>query len=36
MKTLPSDGVSANIENLDSLNDEALARLSPKGKARAI
>ena len=31
MKTLPSDGVSADIENLDSLNDEALARLAQNG-----
>ena len=35
MKTLPSDGVSANIENLDSLNDEALARLAQNGSCVA-
>lgn len=35
MKTLPSDGVSANIENLDSLNDEALARLAQNGSSDA-
>ena len=35
MKTLPSDGVSADIENLDSLNDEALARLAQNGSSDA-
>lgn len=35
MKTLPNDGVSADIENLDSLNDEALARLAQNGSSDA-
>ena len=35
MKTLPHDGVSADIENLDSLNDEALARLAQNGSSDA-
>ncbi len=35
MKTLPNDRVSADIENLDSLNDEALARLAQNGSSDA-
>ena len=35
MKTLPNDGVSADIENLDSLNDEALAQLAQNGSSDA-